>query len=145
MLDQRNLCRIADRRIVYEAVTCSQGNEITSPKTAGTLAWGFPGGFQSDEARRFGIDSENDDAGALLIADEQPFAGRIEDEVARPFDAFALRADECHLPGCRIDVEHRDTVVAAVGAVEPLAVRMHDDFSRSAGGPSQPAGSVLIV
>ena len=65
---------------------------------------------------------------AGLVGGNNPLAGGVQIEVARGPSPCFLNFDQAQFPTAPMNVETGDAVMAAVGGVEELATRMHEDF-----------------
>ena len=65
---------------------------------------------------------------AILVCDDQPMPGRIKVAVARRFALCGNVLYPSKPTGLIVDGEHADTVVATVGSINELPVRVYNDF-----------------
>src|SRR5262249_52911725 len=70
------------------------------------------------EGARLRVNAEEDDAVGVLVADDHPGAAGIDGEGTGPAPPGGRVPQRPELAAAGFDAEHRDAVVAAVGAVE---------------------------
>ncbi len=80
------------------------------------------------QAAVLGIDPKDDHVVRALVRGQQERSGRVNGEIPRRFALCRSVLDEGQSPRRLVDRKDRDTVMAAVRAVEEPAVRMHGDL-----------------
>src|SRR5262249_35556502 len=83
-------------------------------------SWRQPAGFW--------VNSKYDQTVAVLIGHDEERARRIDAKIAGRLDSLPLMADRTEFPCRGIDGKDRNAVVAAIGAVDESAGRMHLNF-----------------